>query len=195
LTVAEYAGFHGATTLYSPLQVARKRKGYDMTMNPYSAAHWSSYSGSLRAVLDEYARAIRDLEAVVRSIPSDRYSAVSAPNDKDYPDIATIMMHVIGAAHVYVDYIDDALSGTSRGRRKRTNYYNSPRIAMATVWEAFGRMVDVLGRVRTYTEDEMSRVKFVTRWNQLYDLEQMLEHAIVHILRHRRQIENRLRET
>ena len=166
-----------------------------MTTSLYSPAHWTDYSGPLRAILDEYARAIRELETVVRSIPSDRYSAVSALNDKDYPDIATIMMHVIGAAHVYVDYIDDALSGTSRGRRKRTNYYDTPRIAMASVWEAFGRMVDVLGRVRTYTEDEMSKVQFVTRWSQLYDLEQMLEHAIVHILRHRRQIENRLQQS
>ena len=163
-----------------------------MAMNPYSSEQWTTYSGTLRAVLDEYARAIRDLETVVRSIPNDRYSAATAPDDKDYPDIAAIMEHVIGAAHVYVDYIDDALSGSSRGRRKRTYDYNSPRIAMASVWEAFGRMVNVLGRIGTYTEDEMSKVQFVTRWNQRYDLEQMLEHAIVHILRHRRQIENRL---
>ncbi|HEY5122872.1 MAG TPA: hypothetical protein VIK14_03975, partial [Ignavibacteria bacterium] len=27
-------------------------------------------------------------------------------------------------------------------------------------------------------------------WGQQYDIEQLLEHAIVHILRHRRQIEN-----
>jgi hypothetical protein len=148
----------------------------------------------LRAILDEYARAIRDLEAVVRQISTDRYRAVSAPNDKDYPNIATIMMHVIGAGNVYVDYIEDALSGNDRGRRKRVYHFDSPRVAMASVWEAFGRMVGMLGRIRNYTEDEMSKLQFVTRWNQRYDLEQMLEHAIVHILRHRRQIENRLRE-
>jgi len=31
--------------------------------------------------------------------------------------------------------------------------------------------------------------KMLTPWGQLYDVEQLLEHAIVHILRHRRQIE------
>jgi hypothetical protein len=31
--------------------------------------------------------------------------------------------------------------------------------------------------------------KMQTSWNQYYDIEQIFEHAIVHILRHRRQIE------
>jgi chromosomal replication initiation ATPase DnaA len=35
--------------------------------------------------------------------------------------------------------------------------------------------------------DESLKIK--TRWGQLYDIEQITEHAIVHILRHRRQIE------
>lgn len=34
--------------------------------------------------------------------------------------------------------------------------------------------------------------KINTKWGQQYDVEQMLEHAIVHILRHRRQIKNAL---
>jgi len=29
----------------------------------------------------------------------------------------------------------------------------------------------------------------IVRWGPQYDLEQLLEHAVVHILRHRRQIE------
>jgi hypothetical protein len=32
-------------------------------------------------------------------------------------------------------------------------------------------------------------LKIKTRWGQLYDIEQMTEHAIVHILRHKRQID------
>jgi hypothetical protein len=29
----------------------------------------------------------------------------------------------------------------------------------------------------------------LTGWGQHYDIEQMMEHAIVHVLRHRRQVE------
>ena len=36
--------------------------------------------------------------------------------------------------------------------------------------------------------------KIKVRWGQLYDPEQLMEHAIVHILRHRRQIENFLEQ-
>ncbi|TCD21112.1 hypothetical protein EZ456_19410 [Pedobacter psychrodurus] len=43
----------------------------------------------------------------------------------------------------------------------------------------------------TVEELDQSR-KISTKWGQQYDVEQMLEHAIVHILRHRRQIKNAL---
>jgi hypothetical protein len=37
--------------------------------------------------------------------------------------------------------------------------------------------------------EEMESIAIQSRWGPTYNLEQMLEHAIVHILRHRRQIE------
>jgi len=38
-------------------------------------------------------------------------------------------------------------------------------------------------------EEFATEKKMTVRWGQKYDPEQLLEHAIVHILRHRRQIE------
>ena len=35
----------------------------------------------------------------------------------------------------------------------------------------------------------MSKIVIHSGWSVTYDLEQLLEHAIVHVLRHRRQIE------
>ena len=35
---------------------------------------------------------------------------------------------------------------------------------------------------------EIEQWKFETKWGVTYDFEQLMEHAIVHILRHRRQI-------
>jgi uncharacterized damage-inducible protein DinB len=160
----------------------------------YTSETWAAYSGPLRAVLDEYARALRELDGVVRPIPQSVFLAQSALSDKDFPDIRAIMEHVIGAANVYVDYIDDAVSGVERGRRSRTYAYGTPDESMASSWEAFGRMVELLGRIKGYSDEDLERAELVTRWNQRYDLEQMLEHAIVHILRHRRQIERWLAE-
>jgi hypothetical protein len=42
---------------------------------------------------------------------------------------------------------------------------------------------------REQIEDKMFSVKFTTRWGEEFNFEQILEHAVVHILRHRRQIE------
>jgi hypothetical protein len=44
------------------------------------------------------------------------------------------------------------------------------------------------------TYEEMASIRIAARWGPTYDLEQLLEHAIVHVLRHRRQIERLLRE-
>ncbi|AUP81600.1 hypothetical protein C1H87_11295 [Flavivirga eckloniae] len=38
-------------------------------------------------------------------------------------------------------------------------------------------------------EENDSEKKILVKWGQVYDIEQLFEHAIVHILRHRRQIE------
>ena len=37
-------------------------------------------------------------------------------------------------------------------------------------------------------EDAVAAIKFDVRWGPTYDPEMLLEHAIVHLLRHRRQI-------
>jgi hypothetical protein len=37
--------------------------------------------------------------------------------------------------------------------------------------------------------EEISGIVINSRWGTVYDLEGLLEHAIVHLLRHRRQIE------
>ncbi|WP_294276359.1 hypothetical protein [uncultured Chryseobacterium sp.] len=53
--------------------------------------------------------------------------------------------------------------------------------------------MDFFTRNPDITLEEFDQSKKInTLWGQQYDVEQMLEHAIVHILRHRRQIENAL---
>lgn len=150
---------------------------------------WTDYSPPLQALFDEYARAIRDLESVVHTISPEHYSGHNPLSDEDYPDLRTIMQHVVGAAHVYVDYMDDGLTGREGGRRQHDARLDTPADAMGSVWEAFDRMVERLAPVKKYTESEMEAVHMTTRWNERFNIEQMFEHAIVHILRHRRQIE------
>lgn len=42
---------------------------------------------------------------------------------------------------------------------------------------------------RQITDEEMENIYFKTRWEVTYNIDQLFEHAIVHALRHRRQIQ------
>ena len=43
------------------------------------------------------------------------------------------------------------------------------------------------------SEEDQSAMHIQSGWGQVYDFEQLFEHAIVHVMRHRRQIERFLR--
>ena len=47
----------------------------------------------------------------------------------------------------------------------------------------------VIEPLRHMTDPEVAAMTFQVSWGSTYDPEQMLEHAIVHLLRHRRQLE------
>lgn len=159
-----------------------------MTKHP-DPSRWATYSGSLRAILDEYSRAIRDYEAVMMSLPTDRYTAKTSLSDEEFPSIRQIAGHVAGAAHSYAYHINTALDKLEGPIPRRVVVAESREEAVSAVWVAFEHMVEVLGRIKDWDDSQQAGVRFVSRWKQPYDIEQMLEHAIVHILRHRRQLE------
>lgn len=150
---------------------------------------YSGYASWVRAILDEYARAIRDLELVVKGISPEHYVTGTNLSDEEFPDIRAIMEHVVGAGNRYVDYIESALDNTDVTRRQHDYTYGTPAEALASLWYAYDRMVRLLSRTVGRSDADLAQLEIRTRWEQTYDIEQMLEHAIVHILRHRRQIE------
>jgi hypothetical protein len=49
---------------------------------------------------------------------------------------------------------------------------------------------NILGEFQDQELEQLDNsLKIKTGWGQLYDIEQLMEHAIVHILRHRRQLD------
>ena len=48
---------------------------------------------------------------------------------------------------------------------------------------------NALSNLLNKTNEEIEVYLIKSRWSVIYDVEQLMEHAIVHILRHRRQIE------
>jgi len=148
--------------------------------------------GPTGALMDEYERASSDLRLVLQEISEDEFVRILDPHtsDESCRSVQTIMTHVVRAGYGYADYIREKLGIPSA----------SPADQLIPRSEALARFDAMLDYTVTtleghweMTEDQMMTIAIDSRWGVRYDLEQLLEHAIVHILRHRRQIE-RLRE-
>jgi uncharacterized damage-inducible protein DinB len=149
--------------------------------------------GAVGAMMDEYERASSDLKLVLRDISEDDFTSIldKQTEDESCRSVQTIMTHVVRAGYGYADYIREQF-GISKASPSST------LIPHRDVEAQFDAMLDytaqTLGGRWEMPENEWVGIGIDTHWGVRYDLEQLLEHAIVHILRHRRQIE-RLRST
>lgn len=145
-------------------------------------------SGAVGALMDEYERAAEDLRRLVERIPEDDFVRVvdSRTEDETCRSAQTIMSHVVRAAYGYADYIREQLSIVSTRPQNKTL---SHREALEQLGAALQYTEETLDGRWQMSDEEMTSMVIKSPWGVVYDLEQMLEHAIVHILRHRRQIE------
>lgn len=147
-------------------------------------------NGAIGAILDEYERAVQDLKDVLKTISSSELVAIvdDKTTDADCRSIQSILTHVVRSGYGYATYI----------RRKQGESLNFPERQLLFSISDYN---DALDKMFAYNvqlfadypdvalEEFDSDKKILVNWGQLYDIEQLMEHAIVHILRHRRQIE------
>ncbi len=146
--------------------------------------------GSVGALADEYQRSIEELKNVIKVIDQQDYAAVIDNETKDLncTSIQTIMNHVVSAGYLYANYIRKQFNDSCT--EKKENYeLNTVESACKELDNMLAYTVDTLKDKWEFTFDDMIKNIIITSWGQDYDFEQLLEHAIVHILRHRRQIE------
>lgn len=160
-----------------------------MTIPGYGFLHRPGLPGLFGALMDEYARAAEDYCRAVEAVNPEAYAEARPSDDPDTASLQAICAHVVGAARRYSDYIRKA-----RGLPYAEKFQLDPA--------AVARPGDVraaLAAAMQYTEESLvdwyedpmaaAPLSFVVRWGPTYDPEMILEHAIVHLLRHRRQIE------
>jgi uncharacterized damage-inducible protein DinB len=145
-------------------------------------------SGAIGALMDEYERAASELARLVEQIPDDDFTRVvdARTEDEDCRSVQTIMSHVVRAGYGYADYIREQLSIESNRPQPRLL---SRRESLEQLEAALQYTVQTLDGRWEMSAEEMSGIVIKSRWGAVYDAEGLLEHAIVHILRHRRQIE------
>lgn len=147
-------------------------------------------NGAIGALLDEYERAIVDLKSVIAPITTDALIAIvdATTKDEDCRSIQTILSHVVGSGYTYVIEIRKWLGEDVAYKEKELLSSVEEYISALDKMFAYNEKL-FQDHPNLQLEEFHTEKKMTVRWGQKYDPEQILEHAIVHILRHRRQIE------
>jgi len=151
----------------------------------------NNLAGSIKALLDEYKKAINELITVIKPL-NDKSLAMVVDNETKDPDcrsIQTILSHIICSGYGYTIYIENSI-GANKPRLERETFHSiSPYIDhLRLMFEYCENFFN--SNINLTIEQTDNSKKITVNWGQQYDIEQLFEHAIVHILRHRRQIEN-----
>lgn len=146
-------------------------------------------NGAIGALLDEYERAIKELNALLNEVSATELLQIADPNteDVDCRSIQTILSHVVRAGYNYVIAIRNSL-GESLAKAENVSLDNTKdyQVALESMFLYNEALFDDYPDLKL--EEYDPEKKILVSWGQRYDTEQLLEHAIVHILRHRRQI-------
>jgi uncharacterized damage-inducible protein DinB len=144
--------------------------------------------GAIGALMDEYERAVSEIRHLVGRIAEDDFVRIvdAQTSDEDCRSIQTIISHVVRSGYGYAGSIRKIFSVPSADVEKRLLSRQESLEQLDAVVEYTTQTLD--GRWEM-TDEEIKGAVIQARWGVRYDLEQFLEHAIVHVLRHRRQIE------
>ena len=148
-------------------------------------------TGAKGALLDEYERAVSELQQCILGISEEQLTTIVDPETRDEHcrSVQTILSHVVRSGYVYARYVQNRKGGASIivpelvFHTKIDNYIRDLNAAFKFTETVFQPIEDH----ELEEPDDLKKMK--VGWGQTYDIEQLTEHAIVHILRHRRQIE------
>lgn len=147
-------------------------------------------NGAIGALMDEYEKAIIELQHTISSVSEEEVNinVDHKTNDKNCHSIHSVLNHVIRAGYWYVLEIRTSLGenidlSETKECHSIIDFQNELSKMFRFNEKLFSDHPDL--KLEEFDSDK----KMTVKWGQQYDIEQLLEHAIVHILRHRRQIE------
>ncbi len=147
-------------------------------------------NGAIGALLDEYERAVKDLKAEISLLTPEELTEIvdKQTNDPDCQSIQTILTHVVRSGYGYIVYMRKHLGEELNFFERKS--FDSVVLYQNALTEMFRYNEQFFEDYPDIALEELDNTKkLVTRWGQVFDVEQLMEHAIVHVLRHRRQIE------
>jgi len=147
-------------------------------------------SGPFGALMDEYARAAEDFCRVVETFDAGRFTAERVSDNPNTVSPRAICLHAVGAAHRYAHYIRKVRGADFLERYEPDpSRLTSPQDLRGLLAEGITFTEQTVEPLLGATHEEILALRFTVRWGPQYDPEMLLEHAVCHLLRHRRQLE------
>ena len=146
--------------------------------------------GAVGALLDIYEQAIAGFKKPIEDIPDNALKIITDPNtaDENCKSVQTILSHVVHAGYGYATSIHN-LKGDKMVRPEKTFHLTIKEYA-EDLDKVFSFTENIFKELKDHELEQYDEaLKIKTGWGQAYDIEQLTEHAIVHIFRHKRQIE------
>lgn len=148
-------------------------------------------SGTVGAILDEYALVLKDLKKVIKKISDKDLTKIvdTKTRDTNCRTLQGILSHVVICGYYYVIRIQKNKYPDTKIQFPKMVFLNKISEYNKALDEMYAYTVENISNLkesemRTINPDKMIK----TGWGW-YDYEQILEHGIVHISRHRRQIQ------
>ncbi len=146
--------------------------------------------GAIGAILDEYEKTILELIEVIEGLSEESLAKIidHKTEDSDCKSIQTILSHVVGAGYTYVIEIRKSLGEKIAYKKAiQRNLVEEYKVDLLEMFAFNEKLFEDYPQIKLVEHEPSQKIK--VRWGQRYDVDQLMEHAIVHVLRHRRQIE------
>ncbi len=143
-------------------------------------------SAAFDACLGEYRKAAAEFCNVVVRFARDVFVAERASDDPDTVSPLAICRHVVGAAHGYASTLRKAQGLAEVPWRTRVT---APAEVRPALDEEIRFTEETCAPMRPLSGRDVLKIEFKVSWGSVYNPEILLEHAICHVLRHRRQLE------
>ena len=142
-------------------------------------------SRGVRSLVELHEQELRDFVACWRRFVGSGKPMPEAHGDRDYESAERLVAHVQGSARGYLTWIWEMLERPIDLPVIRDPDVIVPRLDafMAETLEGWRRHLAPL------ENEQLSPKQYLSRWGEPHTIEQMLEHAVVHPMRHRIQLE------
>lgn len=156
-------------------------------------ARWLSAPGrpgAVGALMDEYARAAEDLCRHVEAVDAARLAAPWSTGG-EFATPLDMLRHVLRAAFYYASDLRKAAGLPALELPVRQGDHqdvSAPDHLRPRLRAALDATVAACEPMAGESDDQLGERTFVVAWGVTYDPDMLLEHAVMHLYRHRRQL-------